>query len=116
MIIEGTNMSMIRGDTESITIIMKNNYGEKIDFESGDIVYFTVKSDTKSDTKILQKVVTTFVDGNAEIFLSSNDTKDLPKYFSVFYYDVQINKISDGSITTIIPPSKFIIQDEITYE
>lgn len=114
MIVNGTDMSMVRGDTESITIKMQDKDGVKVPFVDGDILYMTVKRSGTTTRKILQKVVNSFTDGNAEIFISSEDTKNIP--FLEYVYDIQVNRIEDGSITTIIPASKFVLNEEITYE
>jgi len=42
------------------------------------------------------------------------DTKDLPAPLECVY-DLQLSK-ADGSVITIIRPSKFTIEGEVTYE
>ena len=113
MDIEGTNINMIRGDSQVITVSCKDSNGIVIPFETGDTIYFTVKTSVYSEPKIMQKVITEFVDGNAIINIAPIDTKLLD--FRCYYYDVQFSK-TDGTVTTIIKPSKFNIEGEITYE
>ncbi len=112
MIVEGTNISMIRGDTEHITVKLAED-GESVPFEEGDILYFTVKYNTSQEEKLLQKVITEFEDGEAIIEIAPDDTKELP--FRTYIYDMQLTR-KDGTVTTIIPPSRFTIKGEVTYE
>ena len=62
---------------------------------------------------MFQKVITQFEDGNANIEITPNDTKDIP--FKTYVYDIQLNRV-DGTVNTIIPPSNFTIGGEVTYE
>lgn len=49
MQISGRNMSMIRGDSETFTVLCKNPDGSLHPFERGDTVYFTVKWSPNAD-------------------------------------------------------------------
>lgn len=113
MEIQGYNISMIRGDTETIKISCRDRSGADIPLAEGDIVYFTVKRNTNTEEKTLQKIVTEFTDGVALINIFPKDTRELKT--GVYYYDIQLNR-ANGQVKTIIPPSKFIINEEVTYE
>lgn len=113
MRVSGQKLLMIRGDTESFTVSIKNDLGEKIDLVTGDKIYFTVKTSPQTEEKVLQKIIESFNDGNAEIFIEHVDTKDLPT--GDYVYDIQWTH-SDGSVNTIIPPNVFEIAEEVTYE
>lgn len=113
MRIVGTDLHMIRGDTEAIKVSCINERGETITLGSGDTIYFTVKKSTDTETKLLQKIVTTFSEGTALINIMPEDTK--PFKPGVYYYDIQLNR-SNGQVKTIIPPSKFVVEPEVTYE
>ena len=113
MKIQGTNISMTRGDSENITISINDKNGNKVPLITGDMIYLTVKQSINTEKKVLQKVVTQFEDGNAIIEITPNDTKDIP--FRTYVYDIQLNRV-DGTVSTIIPPSNFIIGGEVTYE
>lgn len=113
MIIEGTNIRMIRGDTEAINVNMQNIQGDVVPFEEGDTVYFTVKTSTVVTEKILQKVVTTFVDGSAFIVLHPEETRELQE--RAYVYDIQVTR-ADGTVKTIIPPSQFVLMGDVTHE
>lgn len=115
MRIDGTNLSMIRGDSESITVSCKDgDTGAQIVLENNlDTIYFTVKLNTAVSTYIFQKRITEFDQGSAIIEIDHADTKGLP--YKVYKYDIQwIDRF--GKITTIIPPSLFAVEPEVTFE
>ena len=107
------SMTMTRGDTETITIKKTDKDNASVPFSEGDTVYFTVKKSIHDIDKTLQKVVTSFTDGNALIEISHNDTKDI--VCGTYLYDVQLTD-KNGVVTTLVKPSRFYIQGEITYE
>ncbi len=113
MKVNGTDLAMIRGDSESITLSLKDGEAA-IPFAPGDTVYFTVKGSPIVDEIALQKIVTEFnEDGNCIIEIAPNDTKDLG--FRSYVYDIQLNRL-DGTVTTIVPCSKFDVLQEVTYD
>jgi len=114
MKVNGTNISMIRGDSESFTVSCVDADGMDLPFQVGDIIYFTVKENTKTATKILQKTIDSFTDGKAIIPILPTDTKELK--YATYVYDVQWTKDNGNTVITIVPPSKFVIGDEVTYE
>ncbi len=113
MKIQGTNISMIRGDSEAIKVSCRDESGADIPLVEGDIVYFTVKRSTNTEEKILQKIVTEFTEGVALITIFPKDTRELKT--GMYYYDIQLTR-ADGTVKTIIPPSKFTVEGEVTYE
>ena len=112
MLVEGTNLSMTRGDSESITVVFKRD-GVAVPLVAGDTVYFTIKNKYTDIEKVLQKIVTEFVGGIAEIIIDPVDTKQLE--FKTFTYDVQVT-FANGSVKTIIKASSFKVTKEVTYE
>ena len=113
MKVDGNNITMTRGDSETISIFCKDILGTIVPFVTGDTVYFTIKRDIHEEAIILQKIITIFTDGKAIAVILPIDTKALE--FMAYIYDVQITK-ADGTVSTIIPPSKFTIGGEVTYE
>lgn len=116
MTVDETNLSMIRGDTESITVsITDEETSEHIDLITGnDTVYFTIKLNTHVETKVLQKILTEFdIDGNAIIEINHEDTASLP--YKTYRYDIQWVD-SSGRVRTIIAPSLFTLEPEVTFE
>lgn len=114
MKIVGKTIYMTRGDTETITVSLRDSTGADMPLVVGDTIYFTVKSSPQTEDKILQKVITTFDEGKAIIDIVPEDTKSLLAP-SECVYDVQLTR-ADGSVTTIIKPSNFVIEEEVTYE
>ena len=113
MRVQGTNISMIRGDSEAIKVSCRNESGDDVPLVEGDIVYFTVKCSPRAEEKLLQKVITEFVDGVALITIEPEDTKELNS--GKYQYDIQWTR-ADGTVKTIVPVSDFVIEGEITYE
>ena len=110
---EGTNARMRRGDSDSIEVT-------GLSLVYGDKVYFTVKDSIYSTEKRLQKIVTEFTaEGNAVIPIGTADTKSLN--VRDYVYDIQVN-FADGEVITVVPPepslppSKFTLTGEVTYE
>lgn len=113
MIIQGTNLSMIRGDSEAILLSVKDSKGVMQPLEEGDKIYLTVKESLDTAAKSLQVIVTEFEEGKALITINPSDTKELKP--GVYFYDIQLNR-KDGSVKTIIKPSRFVIEKEVTYD
>lgn len=113
MVISGYNISMIRGDSETINVSCKNDSGIKVHLVEGDMIYFTVKTSPNTEKKTLQKVVTEFVDGEAAIEIFPADTQSLNA--GSYFYDIQLNR-ANGQVKTIIPPSRFAVKPEVTYD
>ena len=99
------NIAMTRGDSESITVACS------MPFADGDTVYFTLRQDAESEI-VLQKAITEFFDGKAVIPLLPEDTEPLD--FGNYLYDIQVTR-ADGAVTTLIVPSRFRLNEEVTY-
>lgn len=107
MIISGQNLSMTRGDSESLTVSCG-----VVPFADGDSVEFTVRRYASSDRKLIYKRVTEFEDGKAVIAITPEDTAGLE--FGPKIYDIQLTR-ADGTVTTIIKPHTFHITEEVSY-
>ncbi len=107
MILSGTNISMTRGDTETLTVRCS------VPFAEGDAVYMTARESADAPVEF-QKVVTEFgAQGEAVIVIDHEDTGGMA--FGSYVYDVQITR-SNGTVTTLIKPSKLTLTEEITCE
>lgn len=111
MTVNGTKLSMTRGDSETITVICT-----AAPFDTGDVLTMTVREDNGDDgygNIVLQKVIGAFeADGTAIINIAPGDTADLE--FTDYIYDIQVTR-ADGTVTTIIKPAAFTITEEVTY-
>ena len=109
MKVEGTNLSMTRGDSETITISC-----EARPFREGDVIRFTVKEDVFTKAKEMEKVVTEFTEeGEAVVVIQPEDTRGMG--YKGYRYDVQLTT-ADGTVTTIVKPSEFRLTAEVTWE
>lgn len=105
MTVSGTNLSMVRGDSEAILVT------PSVAFEPGDVVFFTVRRVVDSPIMI-QKTITTFIDGAAHISIEPEDTQTLRP--GTYVYDIQVTW-ADGSVKTLVEKSEFRIKEEVTY-
>ena len=114
MHVNGYNLRMTRGDSETIHISCENADGTPHPFQSGDTVYFTVKKDVNTAEILLQKIITIFTEtGAAQVELAPQDTRGLS--YGGYKYDVQLS-CADGQVKTIVPPNDFRIGGEVTYD
>lgn len=101
----GTNLSMIRGDDETITVTLSGyTLGE------GDVITFGVKKDVEDTAYLIHKQITEFTDNAAVINIDHADTRNLA--FMDYFYDIQI-KFASGKIRTLIKASRFTINEEV---
>ena len=106
MTINGNDIRMIRGDTEQLVVTCQLSDGTERPFEEGDVVAFTVA--WPLGETVLQKTVTSFVEGAAVIH---EDTNELTP--GEYAYDVQLTA-RDGTVATIIPPARFALEGDVT--
>lgn len=107
MTVCGTNLSMVRGDTEAIRVRVSG-----YTLAAGDKVEFTVREDASSPV-VIHKVVEVFADNAAIIYIENADTANL--LFGDYYYDIQLT-YGGGIIITVVKKSRFRLEEEITYE
>lgn len=88
---------MVRGNTGTFSVRPKIN-GEYA-LKDGDHLWFTVRK-IKDKTILLQKDITTFEDGKAEIVISPSDTENFE--LGNYIYDLVMVR-SDGSVDSLIP-------------
>lgn len=106
-------LEMTRGDDERMTVYKRNKDGTLVPFVTGEIVYFTVKMTIYDCEAIIQKVITVFDElGRAVVDIAHLDTAELS--YGNYMYDIQLVN-TEGSRTTVIPPSTFRLTGEITY-
>lgn len=110
MQISGTNITIIRGDTEPFVVDCMED-GKLRPFEIGDIIRFTVRWTESSETVYVQKEVTTFEDGVAFFVLSATDTMSLTPH--TYRYDIEVT-FADGTVKTVIGPSDFVVRGDVT--
>lgn len=119
MIIRGTDISMVRGDSEDFTISCYINNGSegggdpvKREFVQGDTVIMSVAS-TITGSSVFSKVITSFIDGSAPVSIIPEDTNGL--LAGDYIYSVKL-KDQTGRIKTFIPKSKFTLEGDVPSE
>lgn len=107
-------ISIIRGDTRTITATFTDSDGAAIDLTGGK-VFFTVNADkepTDDSSAVITKDVSSFsapTTGVQSITLSASDTNITP---GTYYYDCQF--VSAGGVVTSKPKSILTITSDIT--
>lgn len=96
------NSSMVRGTTGAFSIRPKID-GENV-LKEGDHVYFTVRKG-KDKPIVLQKDVTVFEDGAAEIVINPSDTANFE--IGNYIFDIQMTR-ADGTVDSLIPGNRDI--------
>ena len=114
--IDGTNITMTRGDTLVANVVMKQRgSNETYTPVDGDVVRFAVKNTTmvggganyKDEEPILEKVIP---NDTQQLVLMPEDTK--PLKFGTYVYDVSI-EFADGRVDTFIPTANFELTPEV---
>lgn len=100
------NIMLTRGDTAVLNLEVTID-GEAYDY-SNDLVQFTVKKNTVTDSIIIQK---TFSGGSVTI--EPTDTENLD--YQTLKYDVQVITQS-GKVYTVIPPCNLTIAEEVNFD
>ena len=88
---------MVRGNTGTFSVRPKVN-GEPV-LQDGDHLYFTVRK-IKDKTILMQKNISTFEDGRADIIINPSDTENFE--IGNYIYDLVMIR-SDGTVDSLIP-------------
>ena len=107
--ISDNEIHLTRGDTGKIDLNITDSNGDPYTRNEGDIVTFTVKAAPTDLQPIIQKTI----DEDNNFTIEPEDTAKLN--YGVYFYDVQMTLAEDDSVCTIITPSQFIIEEEVTW-
>lgn len=111
--VEGTTVTMTRGDTVIIQVGIKEGNTDYTP-QAGDSVRFALKGEMNlkgtdfKDTEPL--IVKTIPNATLLLQLDPEDTKNLP--FGTYTYDIEIT-FADGKVDTFIPEATLIIAPEV---
>ena len=97
---------LTRGDSCAFDVEIKSDSGGTYTPVEGDVIAFTLKKDSKSSEVLIKKYGTTIV-------FNPQDTNKF-KYGN-YLYDVTLTT-AGGAVYTIIPPTEFVLSDEIHWE
>lgn len=101
MRIRDNNISLTRGDSETIKVTFEN-----YEMKEGDKVLFTVRK-TPTSPILFQREMK-----DGQIKINSSDTANAK--FGTYVYDVELQQ-AEGGIHTLVKPHKFDILEEVTY-
>lgn len=106
--IEGTTISITRGDTLNVSINLTNQDGSQYVKHEGDTIRFAMKKNYADDVCILKKdiPVDTMV-----LRLESEETKSL-EMGTTYVYDIQLT-MYDGTVNTFIDKGKLKVTEEV---
>lgn len=108
-------ISITRGDSAQITLTIRNRVTGKL-FVPGpdDRLTFTVKRELSDEAPVVVKTLDNGIvrrEQECILLLMPEDTARLP--FGTYRYDVEL-VLASGYTDTVIPPSPFIVNGEVT--
>lgn len=105
-----------RGDTFLFKFKLKDKNGVEITLNPTDKLYFTVKKNSKSTDRLIQKTTPSGIvygeDGYYHITIESDDTATLD--YGGYEYDIEL-KTASGVVKTLIL-GNITLTDEITFK
>lgn len=113
MQIRGTNLSMVRGDSETLNITLKT---ETLTFNPGDTLELTVRETLDSPERALYKKIVVAAGlhpTTLTININPEDTQNLD-FNKTYVYDIQWST-AEGVVKTIVENSKFSLRPEVTH-
>lgn len=102
---KGPTITLTRGDYASFHIDIEDATGGEYTPQTGDVVTFTVKKNTKTEEVLIQKT-------GQDIEIEHEDTAELR--YGTYAYDVQLT-YANGHIDTFIGPADFVLTEEVTF-
>lgn len=97
---------LTRGDSCAFDVEIRTDSGAIYTPVEGDVITFTMKKDAKTAEVLIKKTGTTIV-------FNPEDTNKFR--YGNYLYDVTLTT-AGGAVYTIIPPTEFILSDEIHWE
>lgn len=110
MKLQNYHISIVRGDSGTLTVRCKGPGGEARPFSEGECVRLAVKADARQREALLQKAETDFPEGAAVFSFAPEDTRALP--FGNYRYDVRLTD-REGNVFTIVPAGDFTVLEAI---
>ena len=107
--IEGTTITITKGDTLKALLHLHTGDGEEYIPTSGDVIRFALKSDYSDPDPLLYKVID---NRTMELRLESSETKQLTARNEPYVYDMQIT-IPNGDVITFIERALFYVTEEV---
>ena len=98
-------IEIIRGDTVHLEVKITDQNENEYQLQEDDKLVFTLKKNCSTKDILIQKNIDL-----SSFTLSHDETKNLS--YGTYVYDVQLTQ-SNGDVTTVIPPDKFIVKDAV---
>ena len=105
--IEGTTITMTRGDTLKVYTIPQYEDGSEYEPEANDTIRFAMKRRFEDTKTLLTKNIS--ID-NFLLHIEPNDTKELK--FGHYVYDIQLMAVN-GDVYTFVENAKFKLTPEV---
>lgn len=105
--INGTSISLTKGDTLKITIEIKNADGTVYTPISGDAIRFAMK---KNITDAVCLIIKEIPVNTMQLEFAPSDTANMD--YGIYVYDMQITLVN-GDVYTFVTESSFIITEEV---
>lgn len=105
--INGTSITLTRGDSLYSTVKMKNPGGTDYQPQNGDSVRFALKRFYSDAEPVLIKQIPL---DTLVLHLEPGDTKELE--FGSYVYDIELTK-ANGDVDTFISTAEFILDREV---
>lgn len=103
---DDNRVTLTRGDSCAFDVEIKNDQGEIYTPTDSDVITLTLKKDAKTAEVLIKKFGPTIV-------FNPDDTNKFR--YGNYLYDVTLTT-AGGAVYTIIPPTEFVISDEIHWE
>ena len=107
VIVNGTTISMVRGDTAKIEIAINDSEGHEYAPVEGDVIRFAAKKSYYDEEPIIYKLIP---NDTLLLWIEPQDTKNLP--FGKYIYDIEIT-FADGDVDTFIANATLEILKEV---
>lgn len=109
--VNGTTITITKGDTGFITVGIRNADGSAYIPQQGDVVRFAMKKNYSDSETLIEKNIPL---DTMMLRLDPEDTKDLEAGPSrgKYKYDIELTR-ADGQIDTFIPRADFIVLEEV---
>lgn len=107
------DIEFTRGDTQILKFKLKNSLGQAVELTNSDNLYFTVKKNARSTTKLIQKKYPTditYSDGYFSFYISSSDTGNLD--YGTYEYDIELKS---GDYVKTLGSGTITLTEEITF-
>ena len=105
--LQGTNITMTRGDTARVQVSIANPDGTEYKPLNGDVVRFAMKKSYYDENPLVLKNIP--ID---TLLLTIEPTDTKPLQFGKYVYDIELTQ-RDGTVNTFITKANIILEEEV---